>query len=51
MQLSHQLAEFVRACFAGVWLESHEHEDAILEIAQLCITKAGSSRSGMSNKA
>ena len=36
MQLSHQLAEFVRACFAGVWLESHEHEDAILEIAQLC---------------
>ncbi|MCA9123922.1 MAG: AAA family ATPase [Planctomycetaceae bacterium] len=36
MRLSEQLAEYVRACFAGVWLESHEHEDAILEIAQLC---------------
>ena len=36
MQLSQQLAEYVRACFAGVWIESHEHEDAALEIAQLC---------------
>ena len=31
MQLSQQLAEYVRACFAGVWIESHEHEDAALE--------------------
>ena len=36
MPLSQQLAEYVRACFAGVWIESCEHEDAILEIAQLC---------------
>ncbi|MCB9922384.1 MAG: AAA family ATPase [Planctomycetaceae bacterium] len=40
MQLSHQLAEYVRACFAGVWIESQEHEDAILEIAQLCHREA-----------
>lgn len=40
MQLSQQLAEYVRACFAGVWIESQEHEDAILEIAQLCHREA-----------
>ncbi|MEO8493899.1 MAG: AAA family ATPase [Planctomycetota bacterium] len=36
MHLSQQLGEYVRACFAGIWIESQEHEDAILEIAQLC---------------
>jgi hypothetical protein len=34
--LSDRLAEFVRACFTGLWIESHEHEDAIREIARLC---------------
>jgi hypothetical protein len=36
MTLSQRLAEYVRACFTGLWIESHEHEDALAEIAQLC---------------
>jgi ATPase family associated with various cellular activities (AAA) len=36
MALSQRLAEYVRACFTGLWIESHEHEDALAEIAQLC---------------
>ena len=36
MTLSERLAENVRACFAGIWVQSYEHEDALLEIARLC---------------
>src|SRR5579872_2331280 len=36
MTLSQRLAEYVRACFTGLWIESHEHDDALSEIAQLC---------------
>jgi len=36
MSLSQQLAEYIAACFTGLWLQSHEHEDALAEIAQLC---------------
>ena len=36
MSLSKQLAEFISAAFTGLWIESHEHDDAIREIAQLC---------------
>lgn len=36
MPLSERLSEYVRACFTGIWIESHEHEDAIQEIGQLC---------------
>ena len=36
MSLSERLAEHVRACFSGIWIESHEHEDALREIAKLC---------------
>lgn len=36
MRLSERLSEYVQACFTGIWIESHEHEDAIQEIAQLC---------------
>jgi hypothetical protein len=36
MSLSERLAEYVRACFAGIWIQSHEHNDALLEIARLC---------------
>ena len=36
MTLAESLAEYVKACFSGIWIESHEHDDAILEIAQLC---------------
>jgi len=36
MTLSERLAEYVRACFTGLWVQSHEHADALLEIARLC---------------
>ena len=36
MTLRERFAEYVRACFTGIWIESHEHEDAIAEMAQLC---------------
>ena len=36
MSLSEQLADHVRACFTGIWIESHEHEDALRDILQLC---------------
>ena len=36
MSLTERLAEYVRACFTGLWIESHEHQDALLAIAQLC---------------
>jgi hypothetical protein len=36
MPLAERLAEYVRACFTGIWIESHEHQDALTEIASLC---------------
>ena len=36
MTLSERLAEYVRACFTGLWIESHEHPDALAEITALC---------------
>lgn len=36
MTLSERLTELVRACFTGIWIESHEHEDALTEISRLC---------------
>jgi hypothetical protein len=36
MTLGERLSELVRACFSGVWVQSFEHDDAILEIAGLC---------------
>ncbi len=36
MSLRERLSELVRACFTGLWIESHEHDDALAEIAQLC---------------
>jgi len=36
MTLSHRVSELVRACFTGLWIESHEHQDAVIELAQLC---------------
>ncbi|MEQ8788719.1 MAG: AAA family ATPase [Pirellulaceae bacterium] len=35
MTLSERLSEYVEACFTGLWIESHEHEDAVAEIARL----------------
>jgi hypothetical protein len=36
MTLIDRLGEYVRACFTGIWIESHEHPDALLAISQLC---------------
>jgi len=36
MSLSERLAEYVRACFTGLWIQSHEHDDALAELARLC---------------
>ncbi len=36
MKLSTEIREYVAACFAGLWIRSHEHEDALAEIAELC---------------
>ncbi len=36
MTLSDTLLEYIRACFTGIWITSHEHEDALAEIARLC---------------
>src|SRR5262245_22116186 len=36
MMLKNQLSEHVRACFPGLWVRSHEHDDALAEIAELC---------------
>ena len=36
MSLTERLVEYVRACFTGLYIQSFEHEDALVEIAQLC---------------
>ncbi|MCE9607059.1 MAG: hypothetical protein K8U03_19410 [Planctomycetia bacterium] len=36
MPLAQSLTEYIRACFTGIWIESHEHQDALAEIAGLC---------------
>jgi hypothetical protein len=36
MTLAERLSELVRACFAGIWVHSFEHEGAIAEITRLC---------------
>ena len=36
MSLSANLREYISAAFTGLWVESHEHQDALTEIAQLC---------------
>ena len=36
MSLSDRIRELVCACFSGIWIESHEHHDAIGELARLC---------------
>ena len=36
MPLMERFGEYVRACFTGLWIESHEHQDALMALAQLC---------------
>ncbi len=34
--LKEKLQELISACFTGLWIESHEHQEAVAEIQQLC---------------
>jgi SpoVK/Ycf46/Vps4 family AAA+-type ATPase len=36
MTLAERLSEYVRAAFSGIYVRSHEHDDAIAEIARMC---------------
>ena len=36
MKLSERLEELVRAAFSGIWIQTHEPEDALLELNGLC---------------
>ena len=36
MTLSDRLAEYIAACFTALWVQSHEHEEALREIAAMC---------------
>ncbi len=36
MKVSESLHEHIAAAFTGLWVQSHEHEDALTEIARLC---------------
>jgi hypothetical protein len=36
MSLKNQLVEYVSAAFTGLWVQSHEHDDALTEIARMC---------------
>ncbi len=36
MSLCRRLSEYISACFTGLWVQSHEHEDAMTEMAQMC---------------
>jgi len=36
MTLIQRLAELISACFTGLWVQSHERQDALEEIAQMC---------------
>jgi hypothetical protein len=36
ISLSQRLSEYISACFTGLWVVSHEHDDALAEIAEMC---------------
>jgi hypothetical protein len=40
MTLTDSLREHIAAAFSGIWIESHEHEDALAEISALCQTES-----------
>ena len=40
MTLAERLAEYVRACFTGLWVQSSEHQDALAEVAGHVVTLA-----------
>src|SRR5690242_2069216 len=39
MSLTDKLREYITAAFSGIWVQSYEHQDALLEVAQLCRTE------------
>src|SRR5262245_48257401 len=39
MTLAERLAEYVRACFTGIWIRTFEPDDARVDIARLCHTQ------------
>ena len=50
MSLAERLTEYVSAAFSGLWVESHEHDDAIREIARSAARRIGGWRRGTSNR-
>jgi hypothetical protein len=36
MTFGERISEYVSAAFTGLWIQSFEHEDALVEIAQMC---------------
>lgn len=40
MTLAQSLREYIAAAFTAIWVESHEHADALAEMAQLCQQQA-----------
>lgn len=36
MSLRTRFTEYVQACFTGIWIESHEHQDVLSDITQIC---------------
>ncbi|MEZ5945090.1 MAG: hypothetical protein R3C18_27195 [Planctomycetaceae bacterium] len=48
MTLSERLAENVRACFAGIWIQSFEHEDALWKSRGCATASKGRWQLGMS---
>ena len=36
MKMNERFSEYVRACFSGIWLQSHEHQDALMEVGRIC---------------
>jgi hypothetical protein len=36
MTLANSLIDYIRACCSGIWIQSHEHEDALADISRLC---------------
>jgi ATP-dependent 26S proteasome regulatory subunit len=42
MSLQQSLTEYVKACCTGLWIESHEHLDALSELSSLCTSEGWS---------
>jgi hypothetical protein len=36
LTLAQRLREYVIAAFSGIWIQSHEHDEALREVVQLC---------------